>query len=115
VERPRGQPRRDDTLYLATADAAEMMVSLTRSNYRGFAAAEHDHPRLRQQGRPPTAFGVMCRTMQPQGNMQLATRLFAKGQNPRAGIDAPRWRVEGDRVMMEADWPPEFRVVSARP
>jgi gamma-glutamyltranspeptidase/glutathione hydrolase len=36
--------------------------------------------------------------MQPQGHVQVATRLLATGQNPQAAVDAPRWRVEGDKV-----------------
>ena len=39
-----------------------------------------------------------------QGHVQVATRLFAKGQNPQAAVDAPRWRVEGDKLMLEAAW-----------
>ena len=62
-----------------------------------------------RDGAPVAAFGVMGGAMQPQGHVQVATRLFASGQNPQAAVDAPRWRVEGDKVMIEAAWPPTFR------
>ena len=57
-----------------------------------------------KDGAPVAAFGVMGGSMQPQGHVQVATRLFAKGQNPQAAVDAPRWRVEGDKLMLEAAW-----------
>ena len=62
-----------------------------------------------RDGAPAVAFGVMGGAMQPQGHVQVATRLFAKGQNPQAAIDAPRWRVEGDKVMIEGAWDAAFR------
>jgi gamma-glutamyltranspeptidase/glutathione hydrolase len=62
-----------------------------------------------RDGRPVAAFGVMGGTMQPQGHVQLATRLFSKGQNPQAAVDAPRWRVEGNRLMIEPAWDRRFR------
>jgi gamma-glutamyltranspeptidase/glutathione hydrolase len=31
--------------------------------------------------------------MQPQGHMQVFSRMVDYGQNPQAAIDAPRWRV----------------------
>jgi gamma-glutamyltranspeptidase / glutathione hydrolase len=62
-----------------------------------------------RDGVPVAAFGVMGGAMQPQGHVQVATRLFAKGQNPQAAADAPRWRVEGDKVMIEAAWDHRLR------
>ena len=62
-----------------------------------------------EAGHPVAAFGVMGGTMQPQGHVQVATRLFARGQNPQAAIDAPRWRVEAGEVMIEKEWPADFR------
>jgi gamma-glutamyltranspeptidase/glutathione hydrolase len=47
--------------------------------------------------------------MQPQGHVQVATRLFALDQNPQAAIDAPRWRVEGETLYVEAAWSDDFR------
>ena len=34
--------------------------------------------------------------MQPQGHMQLFSRIVDYGQNPQAAIDGPRWRVHED-------------------
>ena len=48
-----------------------------------------------QRGRPLMSFGVMGASMQPQGHVQMMTRLFDYGQNPQAASDAPRWRVTG--------------------
>jgi gamma-glutamyltranspeptidase/glutathione hydrolase len=62
-----------------------------------------------KNGAPLAAFGVMGGMMQPQGHVQVATRMFAKGFNPQAAIDAPRWRVEKDEVMVEAAWPASWR------
>ena len=52
-------------------------------------------------GAPLAAFGVMGGSMQPQGHVQIALRLFARGQNPQAAIDAPRWRIEGGDLIVE--------------
>ena len=51
--------------------------------------------------------------MQPQGHVQIALRLFARGQNPQAAIDAPRWRVEGGDLMVESAWSEAFRAALA--
>jgi len=48
------------------------------------------------------AFGVMGGSMQAQGHVQMMTRLADFGQNPQAMCDAPRWRVEGAQVSLEA-------------
>ena len=50
---------------------------------------------LTQGGEPLAAVGVMGGPMQPQGHLQLATRLRDRGQIPQAAIDAPRWKVTG--------------------
>ncbi len=57
---------------------------------------------ISKDGAPVAAFGVMGGTMQPQGHTQMAVRLLLCGQNPQTAIDAPRWRVEGDDVWVEA-------------
>jgi gamma-glutamyltranspeptidase/glutathione hydrolase len=64
-------------------------------------------------GAPLAAFGVMGGSMQPQGHVQIALRLFARGQNPQAAIDAPRWRVEGGDLMVESAWSEAFRAALA--
>jgi gamma-glutamyltranspeptidase / glutathione hydrolase len=62
-----------------------------------------------KNGAAVAAFGVMGGSMQPQGHVQVATRLFAMGQNVQAAVDAPRWRVEGDKLMLEVAWDRDFR------
>ena len=52
--------------------------------------------------------GVVGGAMQPQGHVQLITRLAAWGQPLQAAIDAPRWRLEVDRALaLETGTPPE--------
>ncbi len=43
--------------------------------------------------------GVVGGAMQPQGHVQLITRLAAWGQPLQKAIDAPRWRLEADRAL----------------
>ncbi len=91
---------------------------------------ERDHPNILEPRKRPlstiipgfatkdggavAAFGVMGGTMQPQGHVQVATRLFAMGQNVQAAVDAPRWRVEGNKLTLEAAWDRDFRDALAR-
>jgi len=50
--------------------------------------------------------GVVGGAMQPQGHVQLITRLAAWGEPLQAAIDAPRWRLEADRALaLEAGTP----------
>jgi gamma-glutamyltranspeptidase/glutathione hydrolase len=56
--------------------------------------------------------GVVGGAMQPQGHVQLITRLVAWGEPLQAAIDAPRWRLEGDRTLaLEAGTSPELERV----
>jgi gamma-glutamyltranspeptidase / glutathione hydrolase len=57
---------------------------------------------------PLMSFGVMEGQMQPQGHVQMITRLVDYGQNPQAASDAPRWRVMGGlKVALELGYEPE--------
>jgi gamma-glutamyltranspeptidase/glutathione hydrolase len=60
-----------------------------------------------RDGRPLMSFGVMGAHMQPQGHVQMMTRIFDYGQNPQAACDAPRWHVSADgSVQLEAGFAP---------
>ncbi len=138
-----GDPQHDipphgGTVYLTTADAKGMMVSLIQSNYHGFGSGivvpgtgialqnrgygfnlQAGHPNcvaggkrprhtilpgfVTQSGAPLLSFGVMGGPMQPQGHVQMMTRLFDAHQNPQTACDAPRWRVsQGRQVSFES-------------
>jgi gamma-glutamyltranspeptidase/glutathione hydrolase len=45
--------------------------------------------------------------MQPQGHVQVVSRMLVSDQNPQAAIDAPRWRVVGDELWIEEHMPRE--------
>jgi gamma-glutamyltranspeptidase/glutathione hydrolase len=49
------------------------------------------------------SFGVMGGSLQAQGHLQVTARL-ARGQNPQAIIDAPRWRLLEDNVTVTVEW-----------
>jgi gamma-glutamyltranspeptidase/glutathione hydrolase len=52
---------------------------------------------------PLMSFGVMGGSMQPQGHVQVMTRIFDYEQNPQTALDAPRWRVsENLNVSLES-------------
>jgi gamma-glutamyltranspeptidase/glutathione hydrolase len=48
------------------------------------------------ENRPLMSFGVMGGHMQPQGHVQMVTRMIDYGQNPQAASDASRWIVNAD-------------------
>src|SRR5262249_60858159 len=48
---------------------------------------------ITKDGQPVATFGLMGGAMQPQGHMQVFSRIVDHGQNPQAAIDGPRWRV----------------------
>ncbi|MFO7797256.1 MAG: gamma-glutamyltransferase [Promethearchaeati archaeon] len=49
-----------------------------------------------KNGDPLMSFGVMGGAMQPQGHVQMITRIFDYDENPQTAIDAPRWRYMSD-------------------
>jgi gamma-glutamyltranspeptidase/glutathione hydrolase len=56
--------------------------------------------------RPHVAFGCMGGYMQPQGQLQIASRLEDHRANPQAALDAPRWQVsEGLKLDVEPGFP----------
>lgn len=59
--------------------------------------------------RPEMSFGVMGQHMQPQGHVQMMTRVFDYGQNPQTASDAPRWQVLDDlfQIGLESGFDPE--------
>ena len=47
-------------------------------------------------------FGVMGGFMQPQGHLQVVSRIRDFRQNPQAALDAPRWQwTRGDEILIE--------------
>jgi gamma-glutamyltranspeptidase / glutathione hydrolase len=62
---------------------------------------------LSKDGAPVMSFGVMGGPMQPQGHVQLVTRIVDHGQNPQAACDGPRFRwAHGIQVCCETGFPP---------
>ncbi|BBZ47290.1 bifunctional cephalosporin acylase/gamma-glutamyltranspeptidase [Mycobacterium parmense] len=60
-----------------------------------------------KDGVPVMSFGVMGGTMQPQGHVQVMSRIADHGQNPQAACDGPRFRwVQGLQVSCEKGFPP---------
>ena len=57
------------------------------------------HPDDKGTQQPLMAFGVMGGFMQPQGHMQVVSRLVDFHQNPQAALDAPRWQVMKDKTL----------------
>jgi gamma-glutamyltranspeptidase / glutathione hydrolase len=57
---------------------------------------------------PIMSFGVMGGHMQPQGHVQMVTRIADYGQNPQTASDAPRWLVNPDGTLsLEAGIDPQ--------
>lgn len=60
-----------------------------------------------REGAFHAGLGVVGGAMQPQGHVQLLTRLAAWGEPLQSAIDAPRWRLESDRALaLETGFPP---------
>ncbi|MDG2477719.1 MAG: gamma-glutamyltransferase family protein [Phycisphaerales bacterium] len=60
-----------------------------------------------KNGAAHMSFGVMGGPMQPQGHLQVLSRVVASGRDPQAALDAPRWRVDGGlNISVEPDTPP---------
>ena len=52
---------------------------------------------ITKDGKPVATFGLMGGAMQPQGHMQVFSRIVDYGQNPQAAIDAPALARARDR------------------
>lgn len=61
---------------------------------------------LTKDGAPVMSFGVMGGTMQPQGHVQVVSRIVDHNQNPQTACDGPRFRWEqGLQVSCENGFP----------
>ena len=61
---------------------------------------------LTKEGAPVMSFGVMGGPMQPQGHVQVVTRIVDHRQNPQAACDGPRFRwAHGLQVHCEPGFP----------
>jgi len=59
-----------------------------------------------KDGTPVMSFGVMGGPMQPQGHVQVLTRIADHRQNPQAACDGPRFRwIQGLQVSYEKGFP----------
>ena len=56
---------------------------------------------LTRGGVPAGPFGVMGGEMQPQGHLQVVSSMVDHGLDPQSALDAPRWRVVPDGVLLE--------------
>ncbi len=66
-------------------------------------------------GEPWMAFGVMGGHHQPQGHVQVLTRMLDYGCGPQAALDGPRWHVdEGFGVHLEEGLAPIADALAAR-
>jgi gamma-glutamyltranspeptidase/glutathione hydrolase len=59
---------------------------------------------LMRGGQPLMSFGVMGAAIQPQGHVQLTSRIADQRLNPQAASDAPRWRVLDDNHHVIVEW-----------
>ncbi len=71
---------------------------------------------LTRQGKPALAFGVMGAHMQPQGHVQVLSRMLDHDQGPQAALDAPRWRltVTGELALEDGVEPETRRALRNR-
>ena len=58
---------------------------------------------LTRGGVPVGPFGVMGGEMQPQGHLQVVSAMVDHRLDPQSALDAPRWRVGPDGVVLEPE------------
>ena len=58
---------------------------------------------LTRDGAPVGPFGVMGGEMQPQGHLQVVSSMLDHGLDPQSALDAPRWRVMPDGLLLEPE------------
>ena len=58
---------------------------------------------LTRGGAPVGPFGVMGGEMQPQGHLQVVSSMVDHGLDPQSALDAPRWQVVPDGVVLEPE------------
>ncbi|HEY5364843.1 MAG TPA: gamma-glutamyltransferase family protein [Casimicrobiaceae bacterium] len=62
-----------------------------------------------RNGAPLAAFGVMGGPIQPPAHVQTLVRLVDYRMNPQAILDAPRWKIDGASIDIEASASPALR------
>ncbi len=86
-------------------------------NRASLFSMDPDHPNALASGKRPyhtiipamatvddelyLCYGVMGSFMQPQGHLQLISNMVDQGMDPQAAIDALRFQVAGDSVILE--------------
>lgn len=60
-----------------------------------------------RERKPVMSFGVMGGNMQPQGHVQMMTRIFDYGLDPQVASDAPRWYWQNGATVAVEDGFPE--------
>ena len=98
-------------------------TGIVLQNRAALFSLEPDHPNAMAGGKRPyhtiipamatkdgelyLCYGVMGGFMQPQGHLQVMTNMVDYGMEPQAALNALRFQVIGDTVLIEEELPPE--------
>ncbi|MYC30464.1 MAG: gamma-glutamyltransferase [Chloroflexi bacterium] len=98
-------------------------TGIVLQNRAALFSLEPDHPNALAGGKRPyhtiipamatrggelyLCYGVMGGFMQPQGHLQVMTNMVDYGMDPQAALNALRFQVIGDTVLIEEELPPE--------